>query len=70
MNLNDLSQHAHAGDIDALNLISIEGGIYLLKRTWVGAPIRSVIAKVKPCTCARSSMLAVCCRTCRACRFI
>lgn len=31
MNLHDLSQHAHAGHIDELNLISIEGGIYLLE---------------------------------------
>jgi hypothetical protein len=31
MNLQDLSQFAHAGQIDALNLISIEGGIYLLQ---------------------------------------
>jgi hypothetical protein len=31
MNLHDLSQHAHAGHIDALNLISIEGGIYVLE---------------------------------------
>jgi hypothetical protein len=31
MNLKDLSQHAHAGHIEALNLISIEGGIYLLE---------------------------------------
>lgn len=31
MNLQDLSLHAHAGHIDALNLISIEGGIYLLE---------------------------------------
>jgi len=31
MNLQNLSQHAHAGHIDALNLISIEGGIYLLE---------------------------------------
>jgi hypothetical protein len=31
MNLQDLSHHARAGHIDAINLISIEGGIYLLE---------------------------------------
>ena len=31
MNLNDLSTHAQAGRIDELNLISLEGGIYLLE---------------------------------------
>ncbi|MDO9625807.1 MAG: DUF6482 family protein [Pseudomonas sp.] len=31
MNLHDLSRHAHAGLIDELNLISIEGGIYVLE---------------------------------------
>ncbi len=31
MNLHDLSHHAHAGHIDELNLISIEGGIYVLE---------------------------------------
>ena len=31
MNLHDLSSHAHAGHIDELNLISMEGGIYLLE---------------------------------------
>lgn len=30
MNLHDLSSHARAGHIEALELISIEGGIYLL----------------------------------------
>lgn len=30
MNLQDLANHAAAGSIDALELISIEGGIYLL----------------------------------------
>ncbi len=38
MNLHDLSHHAHAGHIDALNLISIEGGIYLLEVHMDGAP--------------------------------
>lgn len=37
MNLHDLSHHAHAGHIDALNLISIEGGIYLLEVHMDGA---------------------------------
>ena len=31
MNLHDLSTHAQAGRIDELNLISLEGGIYLLE---------------------------------------
>ncbi|XLY89381.1 DUF6482 family protein [Ectopseudomonas mendocina] len=31
MNLHDLSSHAQAGRIDELNLISLEGGIYLLE---------------------------------------
>lgn len=30
MNLQDLANHAAAGSIDALELISLEGGIYLL----------------------------------------
>lgn len=30
MNLSELSDHAVAGHIDALELISLEGGIYLL----------------------------------------
>jgi len=31
MNLHDLSTHAQAGRIDELNLISLEGGIYVLE---------------------------------------
>lgn len=31
MNLPQLLQHAHNGQVDELNLISIEGGIYLLE---------------------------------------
>ncbi|VXD04987.1 conserved hypothetical protein [Pseudomonas sp. 8Z] len=31
MNLSDLAIHAQAGRIDELNLISLEGGIYLLE---------------------------------------
>lgn len=31
MNLQELTAHASAGRIDELNLISIEGGIYLLE---------------------------------------
>jgi len=30
MNLSDLAWHANAGRIDALELISLEGGIYIL----------------------------------------
>lgn len=36
MNLNDLSTHAQAGRIDELNLISLEGGIYLLEARMEG----------------------------------
>lgn len=38
MNLHDLSVHAHAGHIDELNLISIEGGIYVLEAHMDGRP--------------------------------
>jgi hypothetical protein len=31
MNLQELTDNAHAGRVDELNLISIEGGIYLLE---------------------------------------
>jgi hypothetical protein len=31
MNLQELTEHVHAGRVDELNLISIEGGIYLLE---------------------------------------
>ena len=31
MNLHDLLSHAHAGHIEELNLISLEGGIYVLE---------------------------------------
>ncbi|MEJ3668847.1 DUF6482 family protein [Stutzerimonas stutzeri] len=30
MNLSDLARHANAGRIDALELISLEGGVYIL----------------------------------------
>ena len=42
MKLNDLSAHAQAGHIDELNLISLEGGIYLLEAKMEGRtyPIR------------------------------
>lgn len=36
MNLHDLSLHARAGRVDELNLISIEGGIYLLEVRMAG----------------------------------
>ncbi|RJG12000.1 cation transporter [Pseudomonas cavernicola] len=36
MNLHDLSSHARAGQIDKLNLISIEGGNYYLLEARVG----------------------------------
>ena len=31
MNLQQLTEHVQAGEVDELNLISIEGGIYLLE---------------------------------------
>ena len=37
MNLQELNSHAVAGSIDELNLISIEGGIYLLEARMHGA---------------------------------
>jgi hypothetical protein len=37
MNLHELNAHATAGHIDELNLISIEGGIYLLEARMHGA---------------------------------
>ena len=37
MNLQELTTHAHAGRIDELNLISMEGGIYLLEARMHGA---------------------------------
>ncbi|TRO36945.1 cation transporter [Pseudomonas sp. ALS1279] len=36
MNLHDLSAHAQAGRVDELNLISLEGGIYLLEARMEG----------------------------------
>ncbi|WAJ38732.1 DUF6482 family protein [Pseudomonas sp. GOM7] len=38
MKLNDLSTHAQAGRIGELNLISLEGGIYLLEARMDGHP--------------------------------
>ncbi len=38
MNLPQLLQHAHSGQVDELNLISIEGGIYLLEIRQNGQP--------------------------------
>lgn len=37
MNLQELTAHASAGRIDELNLISMEGGIYLLEARMHGA---------------------------------
>lgn len=36
MKLHDLSVHAHAGRVDALELISLEGGIYVLEACLAG----------------------------------
>lgn len=38
MNLQQLTAHAHAGQLDDLALISIEGGIYLLQASLQGKP--------------------------------
>ena len=47
MNLQELNTHATAGHIDELNLISIEGGIYLLEARMHGAahPLRDAHGK-------------------------
>lgn len=47
MNLQELNTHATAGLIDELNLISIEGGIYLLEARMHGAahPLRDAQGK-------------------------
>ncbi|MCY1414748.1 hypothetical protein D9M71_302070 [compost metagenome] len=37
MNFHELTSHAKAGRIDELNLISLEGGIYLLEARMHGA---------------------------------
>ncbi|SET62715.1 DUF6482 family protein [Pseudomonas graminis] len=42
MNLQELNSHAGAGRIDELNLISIEGGIYLLEARMQGVAHRLV----------------------------
>ncbi|WP_297836660.1 DUF6482 family protein [Pseudomonas sp.] len=36
MNLQELTAYAHAGHVDELNLISMEGGIYLLEARMQG----------------------------------
>ncbi|MEB0042473.1 MULTISPECIES: DUF6482 family protein [unclassified Pseudomonas] len=36
MNLQELTAYAHAGHVDELNLISMEGGIYLLQARMQG----------------------------------
>ncbi|MDY7561937.1 DUF6482 family protein [Pseudomonas sp. 10B1] len=36
MNLQELNAYAHAGRVDELNLISMEGGIYLLEARMQG----------------------------------
>ncbi|BAU72527.1 DUF6482 family protein [Metapseudomonas furukawaii] len=38
MKLQDLSSHARAGHVEELNLISMEGGIYLLEARIDGRP--------------------------------
>ena len=47
MNMQDLSAHAAAGQVDELNVISIEGGIYLLEARMEGVayPLRDVDGK-------------------------
>lgn len=42
MNLPDLSIHAQAGRIAELNLVSLEGGIYLLE-AWMGGRAHPVL---------------------------
>ena len=47
MNLQELSAFAHAGRVDELNLISMEGGIYLLEARLQGVsyPLNDVNGK-------------------------
>lgn len=47
MNLQELTAFAHAGRIDELNLISMEGGIYLLEARMRGVslPLNDVSGK-------------------------
>jgi hypothetical protein len=47
MNLQELTSHASSGGVDELNLISIEGGIYLLEARMQGAVHRVVDAQGK-----------------------
>ncbi|MGI3746402.1 MAG: DUF6482 family protein [Janthinobacterium lividum] len=47
MNLQELISHASAGAVDELNLISIEGGIYLLEARMQGVAHRLVDAQNK-----------------------
>ncbi|WP_296178846.1 DUF6482 family protein [Pseudomonas sp. UBA1879] len=48
MNLQELTAHASAGRIDELNLISMEGGIYLLEARMHGAahPLNDAQGKI------------------------
>jgi hypothetical protein len=48
MNLQELSLYAHAGHIEALKLISIEGGIYLLEAHMDGRthPLSDIHGKI------------------------
>lgn len=39
MNLSDLQSHAQAGRVEELNLISLEGGIYVLEVHMDGQPV-------------------------------
>jgi len=47
MNLQELTAYAHAGHVDELNLISMEGGIYLLEARMKGLahPLNDVNGK-------------------------
>jgi hypothetical protein len=47
MNLQELTAFAHAGRVDELNLISMEGGIYLLEARMRGVslPLRDLSGK-------------------------
>jgi hypothetical protein len=47
MNLQQLISHASTGGVDELNLISIEGGIYLLEARMQGVAHRLVDAQNK-----------------------
>ena len=70
MNLSDLARHANAGRIDALELISLEGGIYILDIYLQASDTRWSTSAAAFAICARSSTRATCCATFPSCHSI